>query len=80
MKELTRALKKPRPIWKPVQLSIAQNIRPEAVRLLNATDAHPLARFHVDGPLSNMPAFAQAYQCKEGDPMVRPPEKRCQIW
>jgi len=27
-----------------------------------------------------MPAFAQAYQCKEGDPMVRPPEKRCQIW
>jgi len=58
----------------------AQNIRPEAARLRNATDPHPLARFRVDGPLSNMPAFAQAYQCKEGDPMVRPPEKRCQIW
>ena len=58
----------------------AQNIRPEAARLRNATDPHPLARFRVNGPLSNMPAFAQAYQCKEGDPMVRVSEKRCQIW
>ena len=58
----------------------AQNIRPEAARLRNATDPHPLARFRVNGPLSNMPAFAQAYQCKEGDPMVRASEKRCQIW
>ena len=39
-----------------------------------------LARFRVNGPLSNMPAFAQAYQCKDGDAMVRPPDKRCQIW
>ncbi len=58
----------------------AQNIRPEAARLRNATDPYPLARFRVNGPLSNMPAFEQAYQCKEGDPMMRPREKRCQIW
>jgi putative endopeptidase len=58
----------------------AQNIRPEAARLRNATDPHPLARFRVNGPLSNMPAFAAAYACKEGDAMVRPPDKRCQIW
>ena len=58
----------------------AQNIRPEAARLRNATDPHPLARFRVNGPLSNMPTFAAAYACKEGDPMVRPPDKRCQIW
>ena len=58
----------------------AQNIRPQAARLRVATDPHPLARFRVNGPLSNMPAFAQAYQCKDGDPMVRPPDKRCQIW
>src|SRR3989442_7125390 len=58
----------------------AQNIRPEAARLRNATDPHPLARFRVDGPLSNMPAFAQASQCKEADPMVRPADKRWQIW
>jgi len=58
----------------------AQNIRPEAARLRTATDPHPLGRFRVNGPLSNMPAFAQAFQCKEGDAMVRPPDKRCQIW
>jgi len=58
----------------------AQNIRPEAARLRNATDPHPLARFRVNGPLSNMPQFAAAYACKEGEPMVRPPDKRCQIW
>jgi putative endopeptidase len=56
----------------------ASNIRPEAARLRNATDPHPLARFRVNGPLSNMPAFAQAFQCTAGDPMVR--QERCQIW
>jgi putative endopeptidase len=58
----------------------AQNIRPEAARLRTATDPHPLGRFRVNGPLSNMPAFAQAFSCKMGDGMVRPPDKRCQIW
>jgi predicted metalloendopeptidase len=58
----------------------AQNIRPEAARQRVATDSHPLGRFRVNGPLSNMPAFAEAFQCKVGDAMVRPPDKRCQIW
>jgi predicted metalloendopeptidase len=58
----------------------AQNIRPEAARLRTATDPHPLGKFRVNGPLSNMTSFAQAFQCKDGDPMVRPPDKRCQIW
>ncbi|HKR02293.1 MAG TPA: M13 family metallopeptidase, partial [Pyrinomonadaceae bacterium] len=56
----------------------AQNIRPEAARLRNATDSHPLGRFRVNGPLSNMPTFAKAYGCKPGDAMVR--AERCQIW
>jgi len=58
----------------------AQKLRPEYERLLVNVDSHPVGRFRVIGPLSNMPAFAQAYQCKAGDPMVRPDEKRCQIW
>jgi len=58
----------------------AQNIRPEAARLRTATDPHPLGRFRVNGPLSNMQSFASAFACKEGDAMVRPPDKRCQIW
>ncbi|MDT5121999.1 MAG: putative endopeptidase [Acidobacteriota bacterium] len=56
----------------------SEKIRPEAARLLVATDPHPLARFRVNGPLSNMPAFAQAFGCKAGDAMVR--ADRCQIW
>jgi len=58
----------------------AGSMRPEAARLRVATDPHPLARFRVNGPLSNLTQFAQAFQCKEGDPMVRPQDKRCQIW
>jgi putative endopeptidase len=58
----------------------AQNIRPEAARVRVATDPHPLGRFRVNGPLSNMSTFAEAFQCKVGDAMVRPPDKRCQIW
>jgi putative endopeptidase len=58
----------------------AENERPEFERLMVATNPHPIGRYRVIGPVSNMPAFAEAYQCKAGDAMVRPPEKRCQIW
>ena len=58
----------------------AQSDRPEYEGLLVNTNPHPLGRFRVIGPLSNLPEFAQAFTCKEGDPMVRPPDKRCQIW
>ena len=58
----------------------ASNIRAEEARRRVITDPHPLARFRVNGPLSNMPQFAAAFQCKEGDPMVRAQDKRCQIW
>jgi predicted metalloendopeptidase len=58
----------------------AGSIRPEAARLRVKTDPHPLDRFRVNAPLSNLPQFAEAFQCKVGDPMVRPPDQRCQIW
>ncbi|MGH9395586.1 MAG: M13 family metallopeptidase [Terriglobia bacterium] len=57
-----------------------QNIRPELERLRVATDPHPIDRFRANGPLSNMPAFARAWDCKPGDAMVRSPKKRCKIW
>jgi putative endopeptidase len=56
----------------------ATNMRPEYARFLASQDPHPLAKFRANGPLSNMPEFAEAFQCKAGSPMVRP--KRCQIW
>ena len=57
-----------------------RNQRPEAIRQQILTDPHPLGRFRVNGPISNMPQFAEAFNCKLGDKMVRPPEKRCQVW
>jgi putative endopeptidase len=54
------------------------NQRPEAARLQANTNPHPLARFRGNGPLSDMAAFAQAWGCKKGDPMVR--EQACKIW
>jgi putative endopeptidase len=53
---------------------------PEAMRQQILTDPHPLGRFRVNGPLSNMPQFAEAFHCKLGDAMVRPPDQRCQVW
>jgi putative endopeptidase len=58
----------------------ASNVRPEYARFLANQDPHPLAKFRANGPLSNMPQFAEAFQCKAGTPMVRPETKRCQIW
>ena len=56
------------------------NLRPELARLIATTDPHPLPRFRVNGPLSNLPIFAQAFSCKQGDAMVRPASDRCKVW
>ena len=56
----------------------AENIRPEAERLMVTVNPHPLDRFRAIAAPSNMPEFAQAFSCKAGDPMVR--GARCQIW
>lgn len=56
------------------------NYRPEALRLLVATNPHSPPKFRVNGPLSNLPEFAAAFQCKEGSPMVRSKEQRCEVW
>ncbi|HXJ91721.1 MAG TPA: M13 family metallopeptidase [Terriglobia bacterium] len=60
--------------------SWSENSRPEAERLQATTDPHPLARFRAIAPPSNLPAFAQAFDCKSGDAMVRPSDIKCQIW
>ncbi len=54
--------------------------RPQLARLRATVDPHPASRYRVNGPLSNMPAFAKAFGCKAGDPMVRPPDEQCHIW
>ncbi len=56
------------------------NDRPEYERLILNTDPHPLGRFRAIAPPSNMPEFAKAFDCKEGEAMARPAAIRCQIW
>ena len=54
--------------------------RPETARLRALTDPHSPPRWRVNGPMSNVPAFAKAFGCMQGDPMVRPDSVRAEIW
>jgi endothelin-converting enzyme/putative endopeptidase len=55
-------------------------IRPEAQRVMVQGDPHPIGKYRVIGPFSNMPEFQQAFSCKAGATMVRPSEQRCEVW
>jgi endothelin-converting enzyme/putative endopeptidase len=52
--------------------------RPEMARMRVTTDPHSPPQFRIDGPLSNLPEFAAAFQCKPTDHMVR--QNQCTIW
>ncbi|HSK46528.1 MAG TPA: M13 family metallopeptidase, partial [Coriobacteriia bacterium] len=56
------------------------NVTDEYTRLLVNVDPHSPARFRVNGPLANLPAFAAAFGIAEGSPMVRGDELRAHIW
>lgn len=51
---------------------------PETARLRAQTDPHSPGNHRVNGVVSNMPEFAEAFGCKVGDPMVR--ENACRVW
>jgi endothelin-converting enzyme/putative endopeptidase len=55
-------------------------MRIEAQRQTVKDDPHPVPKFRVIGPLSNLPELARAFSCAPGTPMVRPPEQRCAVW
>jgi predicted metalloendopeptidase len=55
-----------------------KNSTEEALRLRAQTDPHADSRSRVNGVVSNMPEFQQAYGCKAGQPMVR--ENACRVW
>ncbi|KXK01414.1 MAG: endothelin-converting protein 1 [Acidobacteria bacterium OLB17] len=56
----------------------AAKATPEFERRQVLTDPHSAASFRVNGPLSNMPEFAKAFGCKQGQAMVR--KNVCLIW
>jgi len=44
------------------------------------SDVHAPAKYRVLGPLSNIPAFYQAFSITQGQPMWRPADQRVSIW
>ncbi len=54
--------------------------RPQFVRLMVKINPHPIGRYRVIGPLSNMDEFSRAFGCHGNELMVRPPADRCKIW
>jgi putative endopeptidase len=87
MQTLADAAKKPGPIdgFPPEQrffLGFAQvwcqNETEESARLRATVDPHAPGRYRVNGVVTNMPEFQQAFGCKAGDAMVR--ENACRVW
>ena len=56
------------------------SILPKRQEVLLNADPHAPAQFRAMGAPSNMPAFAESFQCKSGDAMVRDDAKRVRIW
>src|SRR2546421_4167658 len=55
-------------------------IRDEEEELRLNTDPPSPAQHRVNGPLSDLPEFAKAFDVPDGSPMVRPADKRVNIW
>jgi predicted metalloendopeptidase len=60
-------------IWKSKQ-------RDEDLKLRLNTDPHSPAHYRVNGPLSDSADFQKAFNIPDDAPMVRPPDKRVNIW
>jgi putative endopeptidase len=55
-----------------------ENRSDESARMLAQVDPHSPGEFRVNGVVSNMPDFQQAFACKVGQAMVRRPA--CRVW
>jgi putative endopeptidase len=51
---------------------------PEMLRKLASNNPHSPPKHRVNGVVSNMPEFQQAFGCKKGQPMVS--ENACRVW
>jgi putative endopeptidase len=55
-----------------------ENDRPENLRLNAITNPHSPGKYRVNGVVSDLPQFREAFGCKPGQPMVR--LKMCRVW
>ncbi len=56
------------------------NQRDESLASQIMSDVHSPAFLRVNGPMSDIPDFYEAFNIKEGDPMWRPDSLRVKIW
>ena len=54
--------------------------REESLRAKLLSDVHAPAKWRVNGPLSNIPEFQEAFGINPGAPMWRPSESRVKVW
>lgn len=54
--------------------------RDQSLAMQVMTDVHAPNFLRVNGPMSNMPEFFEAFGIKEGDKMWRSPDSRVKIW
>ena len=52
----------------------------QAIKVQLAADPHAPARIRANGAVTNHPAFAAAFGCKDGDAMINSSTKRVTIW
>ena len=52
--------------------------RPENLRMRVTTDPHSPEQFRINGVVSNLPQFGEAFGCKVGQPMMR--AEACRVW
>lgn len=57
-----------------------QNYTDEYLRLLVNSDPHSPSHFRCNGPLSNLKAFADAFNIADDSPAMRPVVERADIW
>ncbi len=53
---------------------------PEVDKVRAMTDPHSHPRYRINGPLSNLPGFWEAFSCEEGAPMRPAADQVCEVW
>ena len=56
------------------------NMTPEQIKVRVASDPHSPSRVRANAPPKNVPAYAEAFGCKSGDPMKHEGDELVVIW